>query len=120
MRSKLAVSSLVLSLIPILGAIWFMVSVAGPTTVIDGDGVATTVNLLDGPNGFGGALILSLVYSLLITFWIGILAIIFGIVALVKIKKYDLEGKWLAISGIIVSLLPVVIWIVYLLLNLGT
>lgn len=114
-KSKLAIASFILSLIPIIVAIKLVWTVSGPTTVTIGDGTQV-VNLLDGWNIFG-AFILAFIYSSIMTFWVGIFAIILGIIALVKVKRNNLKGKGFAVAGIVISLIPAIFWVIYFIVN---
>lgn len=93
----MAVWSFIISLVPMSWPVWYYIRNGG--------------NFV---NNFIGVLFLSSI----VTFWIGIIAIILGIVALVTIRKHNLEGKRYAIAGIVVGLTPAIIGIVVLILNL--
>ena len=103
-----------MSLIPIILAIKLVGTLSGPTNVITGDGTQTTVNLLDG-SGIFGAFILAFIYGSMsmMKLGIGILAIILGVTALVKIKRNNLRGKRFAVAGIVISLIPAISWAIY-------
>ncbi len=47
-------------------------------------------------------------YTFFVTFWFSILSIILGVIALIKIKRNNLGGKWLAIAGVVISVLLVI------------
>ena len=118
-KSKSAIWSFILSLIPMIWPIWYILRRIGkPTTIIMSDGTQTTVQLYNTLpkiiSAFAGVVVLTSV----ITFWIGIIAIILGIVALIKIKKYNLRGKWFAIAGIIIGSIPAIIGLVFIMLNI--
>ena len=115
-KSKLAIASFVLSLIPVTVAITLAVSLSGFTNVTMGDGTQTTVRLLKGSTILS-AFKLAFVYSSIMTFWIGILAVVLGIVALIKIKGNNFRGKWLAIAGMVIGVIPLIIWLVLSILN---
>ncbi|MFH1170222.1 MAG: DUF4190 domain-containing protein [Candidatus Vogelbacteria bacterium] len=91
-KSKLAVASFVLSLIPII--------------------IPVLLSLI--PLILAGQLssFFFFVYfsvTIFVTFWLAIPAIALGIIALIKIKRNNnIGGKWLAIAGIIISVALVI------------
>ncbi len=86
-KSKLAIASFVLSLLPIIIPIFMLIGV-----------------------GIGSLRIFGYVffYTFFVTFWFSILSIILGVIALIKIKRNNLGGKWLAIAGVVISVLLVI------------
>jgi len=105
-KSKLAIASFVLPFVHIMLPflfILFMIIFRNPTG-------STNINT-------GGFILISTI-AFVGTWWISGLALILGIVALVKIKRHNLEGKGFAITGIIMGsaflLLPIIVIIVYL------
>ena len=85
-KSKLAIASFILSLLPIIIPILILGAV-----VID-----------DAFNPSTGQVFS---YVFFLTFGFAILAVILGIIALVKIKKNNFGGKWFAITGIFISVI---------------
>ena len=90
-KSRLAIVSFILSLL-----LTFVPSYSILGRVI----VYGTFNL---PFGYG------FINIELLTFGFAILAIVLGIIALIKIKRNNLEGKWLAVTGIVVSVILIVV-----------
>ena len=98
-KSKLAITSFVLSLMPIVIPFFGMF-----LAIISRLEEATSVNL--------GAFLYLPFIALFITWWFSVISIILGIIAILKIKKYHLGGKGLAIAGIILSAIVVVVVLV--------
>mgnify|MGYP003396006354 CR=1 FL=1 len=103
MRSKLAIAGFILSLLSIL----FLLAI-----IIERD-KAKNIDLILGISMgeftglFTGYVLLPILF---------IVSFILSIVSLRRIKKYHLEGKFFAISGLVISLIPFVIILLYILL----
>ncbi|MEK7552534.1 MAG: DUF4190 domain-containing protein [Patescibacteria group bacterium] len=94
-KSKLAIASFVLSLLPIILPVLLL--------------FWTLVNSPETPIKAIGVLLILFFYTSFFTFWFSVLAIILGIIALVKIKRNNLGGKWLVITNMIISVAVVII-----------
>ena len=103
-KSKLAIASFVLSFIPIVIPLLVILGV-----MIFGRPPGSTISI--GRLFTAGSYLLFM--SFLGTFWFEIIPIILGIIALVKIKKNQLEGKGLAVAGIVISALSIIIVLVF-------
>ena len=99
-KSKLAIASFVLSLIPIIAYILFLLSAI--ITPADTK-LFKIIELIQ-------IILLGFIY---LSYYILIASIVLGIIALVKIRNNNLGGKWLAIIGIILSTIFVLTFIIF-------
>ncbi len=103
-KSKLAIVSFVLSLIPIVIPILLVLQ-----TLIFSRPPGATAKIGRVVALFG----ITFFYTTFVTFWLAILSIILGIAALIKIKKNNLEGRWFAIVGMILSVITVIMLVIF-------
>jgi hypothetical protein len=61
------------------------------------------------------ALVLSLVSMFFCAGFLSIVSLVIGIIAMRQTKRTGQEGWGLAVAGIIFSVIPLVLWVVYLL-----
>ena len=107
MKSKLAITSFILSLTPIIITVFILLGlmIIGPGTPSPSRIIATFFFAFFGFLPF---------YSLFL-----IASIVLGIIALKKIKKSNLEGRRFAIVGISLSALFIITFIVFFILTNG-
>jgi hypothetical protein len=138
-RSRLAIVSFILALLPIVIPIVLLIGavvttigapiqVVEPVEIVDGEVVGGgkikdtgETFSLEGLSfesfvvGFVGVYIYIFVGLVPFVGWLfAIPSIIFGIVALFKIKENNLGGKWLAVSGIVISVILSILFVVIL------
>src|SRR3989344_8964781 len=118
-KSKLAVWSFVLSLLPIVIPIiflfWTLVNLQGNSITVENKGITVegqtkeigdvvSFSIIDlGVSGILSVFAYIFLGFAVFTSLFSIVAIVLGIIGLIKIKKNNLEGKWLAVTGIIVG-----------------
>ncbi len=103
-KSKLAIASFVLSLVPLVLPTYYALKIIARPP---GGG-----GLLIMPTGPVWAFIITFIGSTPVAFWFSLLSVVLGIIALVKIKKNQIGGRWLAILGIVISVIIAMIMIV--------
>ena len=140
-KSKLAIASFILAfmpiIIPLLFLLWMLITAlvipvqtgetpiqtVEPLEIVDekvvgGEGIKdidkTTVPIADITISriFGGFAFIFF-GSLIFTSLFSIVAIVLGIIALIKIKRSNREGRWLAIAGIAISIIFIIMLIVF-------
>ncbi len=100
-RSRLAVSSFIWSLLPIILPVTIVLIALIFTDFMNDIGTDHFVSFLG---------IVAYYSFVIIGIWSSILSIILGVIALFRIKKNNLDGKYFAIGGIVISLIMLVIF----------
>ena len=94
-KSKLAIASFILSLMPTIIPILFILKAL---TIGRPEGATISIERLFSVGG------MILVLAIAGLSFLYIISIILGVIALVKIRTNQLEGKWFAIAGIFISI----------------